>query len=64
MALALLLLFVFVYVYLKLWRDRNLQGLHTPLAILGGAIALLLIVAVAARRLRPKKRDDKSVLHL
>ena len=64
LAIGILLLFILAYVFFRLWRDPSSQGLHGPLAIFGGAILLLLIAAAVAKRLRPRKRDDKSVLRL
>ena len=60
-----ILLLVFgIYVFYKLWRNPSSREFHTPLGILAGAIVILLLTAVASKRLRRPKRDEKSVLHL
>lgn len=64
LAIGILLVVILAYVFLSLWSDPGSQKLHGPLAIFGGAIVLLLIAAAVAKRLRPRKRDDKSVLRL
>lgn len=64
LAIGILLVVILAYVFLSLWSDPGSQKLHVPLAIFGGAIVLLLIAAAVATRLRPRKRDDKSVLRL
>lgn len=63
-ALAFILLFLGVYAFWKLWNIPDTKQLHTPLALVGCALVVLLVVAVGSKFVRRPKDDEKSELHL
>lgn len=63
-ALAIILLFLGVYAFWKLWNIPDSKQLHAPLALVGCALVLLLIVAIGSKFVRRPKDDEKSELHL
>lgn len=64
--LTLVMLVCAIYVFRKLWLIPEAGDLHPALAIVAGALILLIVAAIVnmAMRRRRNRSDDKSTLRL